>query len=376
MPPSHPPSPHTSHPHTPPIPTHLPSPHTPHPHIPRLPTLKKRREDHATDLEKFYDLVQKLEEHRSSLREKVEERTTELAERNSELDAAQGKIRTMKARIETQELTVDDVRRMDAERERAEEGAAAAARARADHAKGAWEGELEVRKAVERLREAAARYDELAGGLGLEGLVVDPGRAHEEGARGLLGGADLEGSVLASIRELKASYGERYSSAKQRMSALLDEEQACEEKRTECADRVKVSRFGSVGRGFTDGTLRMFFLCMRACVRMSSSFSKPTPPFPPRIRRERVPRSADFGGQGEESRGDPEAREGRAGGNPGGPPEGDRLHRDQDQLPPRPSGARGGHCQVPAAVHPARDAPAEEPGGARGPERGGSGRDQ
>merc|ERR1712161_169656 len=44
-----------------------------------------RREELATDLEKFHDLVEKLKEHKAALSEKIRERTISLKKRESSI---------------------------------------------------------------------------------------------------------------------------------------------------------------------------------------------------------------------------------------------------------------------------------------------------
>ena len=221
-------------------------------YLPRLPELKKRREDYATDLEKFYDLVKKLEEHKSALQTKVEERTAELTKSEEELQSITDRIGTLKNRVETQEVSVEDVRMMQNEKARVEERIANAAKSKSEMAKLTWEGEMELRGKFQELQDAVGKYNEAAskvllipetaenaGGERFE-IEVKQDQAHEDDLSHMLGGIDLEKSTKSSIRNLKRSYNDRFSDARQELSSLLDEQQTCEEAHTEAEDGLKI----------------------------------------------------------------------------------------------------------------------------------------
>lgn len=218
----------------------------------RLPELKQRRENYANDLEKFYDLVKKMEEHRSTLQAKVDERTAELAKSEEELQSITDRIGTLKNRVETQEVSVEDVRMMQNEKARVEERIATAAKSKSEMAKLTWEGEMELRGKFQELQDAVGKYNEAAskvllipetaenaGGERFE-IDVKQDQAHEDDLSHMFGGIDLEKSTMRSIRNLKRTYNDRFSNARQELSTLLDEQQACEEAHTEAEDGLKI----------------------------------------------------------------------------------------------------------------------------------------
>ena len=221
-------------------------------HTLRLPELKKRREDYATDLEKFYDLVKKLEEHKAALQTKVEERTVELDKNEKELESITGRIGQLKSKVETQEVSVEDVRIMQNEKARVEERIAAASKSKNEMAKLAWEGEMELRGKFQEMQDSVGKYNEMASKLLLIPETAENARgerfeielqqdyAQEDNLVNMFGGIDLENSIMCSIRNLKRTYSDRVSQSRQELSSMMDEQQVCEEAYTEVSDGVKI----------------------------------------------------------------------------------------------------------------------------------------
>lgn len=75
----------------------------------------KKREDYATDLEQFHDLLRQMDEHKTAMEQKVKERTTELAETNGKLDRMTTHINELKQAIQEQEFSVNDIHKMESE---------------------------------------------------------------------------------------------------------------------------------------------------------------------------------------------------------------------------------------------------------------------
>jgi kinetochore protein NDC80 len=80
-----------------------------------LPSYSKKRDDYATDLQQFHDLLRQMEEHKSALEMKVKERTTELSESNDKLALANNQLEKLKQTVNTQQLSVDDLRKLENE---------------------------------------------------------------------------------------------------------------------------------------------------------------------------------------------------------------------------------------------------------------------
>jgi hypothetical protein len=75
----------------------------------------KKREDYYAEVEQFKDLIRQMVEHKSTLEQKIKDRTSQLAETNVKLDKMTTHIDNLKQAIQEQEFSVDDIRRMEVE---------------------------------------------------------------------------------------------------------------------------------------------------------------------------------------------------------------------------------------------------------------------
>ena len=77
-----------------------------------LPLLQAREVDYEKDLVKFQQLVEQLERHKEQLEGKVAGREAELAQLDSSIGHINEELEALRTRINTQELSPDDVKRM------------------------------------------------------------------------------------------------------------------------------------------------------------------------------------------------------------------------------------------------------------------------
>jgi chromosome segregation ATPase len=80
-----------------------------------LPLYAKKKEDYCAEVEQFKDLIRQMFEHKSTLEQKIKDRTSQLADTNVKLDKMTTHIDNLKQAIQEQEFTVDDIRRMEVE---------------------------------------------------------------------------------------------------------------------------------------------------------------------------------------------------------------------------------------------------------------------
>ena len=80
-----------------------------------LPEQQKKRENYATDLEQFHDMVRQMEEHKSGLEQQVKDRTEQLADTNNRLDKMTTYIDNLKQTVKEQEFSVDDIYKLEGE---------------------------------------------------------------------------------------------------------------------------------------------------------------------------------------------------------------------------------------------------------------------
>ena len=80
-----------------------------------LPELEKRQEDLSSDLEKFHQLIEQLNDHKAALEKKVESRSAELDRNQVDLSAINERVAELKNAVAGQDLSAEDVRRMQGE---------------------------------------------------------------------------------------------------------------------------------------------------------------------------------------------------------------------------------------------------------------------
>jgi len=215
--------------------------------------LEKKREDYCTDLEKFSDLIRKLNEHKEASEQKVRDKTAELGRLESELAEADATVKKIRETIASQGITVDDARRLQSEKSRVEDSIAKAATAKQECSKALWELEMDLSRKVGELEAVTVQYNKKGTELQLfpesaknthgKKFFIDIEKKYSAEADQslLLGGVDLNGMVRPHLDALKGSALNRTAEKKQELSQSLDQEDVSEDALTEAADRVKVS---------------------------------------------------------------------------------------------------------------------------------------
>jgi len=206
-----------------------------------LPELEKRQEDLSSDLEKFHQLIEQLNEHKAALEKKVETRGAELERNETDLAAIHSRVAELKTAVSQQDLSAEDVRRMQGERARVEDGLERAIASKQEHSKNLWDAETELNKIVEELDAAASVFNSKAKELQMipetakysQGhrmtISIDKSKAAEEESTGLLGSVDIKAVVRPAIAQLKETVTGNMNSAKQELLNLLDQEEHAEE---------------------------------------------------------------------------------------------------------------------------------------------------
>ena len=216
----------------------------------RLPELFKKREDYATDLEQFQDLVRQMDEHKEALEQKVKERTAELKATNEQVDHMTSKIQVLKERVQGQELSVDDVRKMESEQLRVKEMLQRVSTQRQQCKKELWEAEAELSKLLEELDGVVDDYNTKLSELLL--VLDDPSGATkfklsvkkqhlESGDQSRLLGVDLYAEVRPYLSRTKSEMTSQMSRFRHELQESLDALDASEEAFTEALDKLKVS---------------------------------------------------------------------------------------------------------------------------------------
>jgi len=215
-----------------------------------LPELAKKREDYATDLEQFEDLVRQMDEHKEALEQKVKERTAELQNTNNEVERMTFKIKSLKERIQGQELSIEDIRKMESEQRRVTETLQRVSAQRQQYKEELWETEAELTKLLEGLDGLVDDYNTKLSELLL--VLDDPTRASkfkmsvkkqhlDSGDQSLLLGVDLQAEACPLLSRLKSQMSEQMARFRRELQDSLDALDASEEAFTEALDKLKVS---------------------------------------------------------------------------------------------------------------------------------------
>jgi kinetochore protein NDC80 len=133
----------------------------------QLPPKRTELELQMSDHAKLVDFVEKLEEHIATLQTKVKAKQEALGAERADCDAAKETIKTLKARVSTQELSADEAQRMIAEKGRLERNLNEATAYHQAMRQKAWEADMELGRCTEELERGIHAYTAQATALQL-----------------------------------------------------------------------------------------------------------------------------------------------------------------------------------------------------------------
>jgi kinetochore protein NDC80 len=195
-----------------------------------LPELEGKEKDYLKDLAKFQELVGQLEAHKEKLDSKVSDREQELQKILAAISGANQEIETLRGRVDTQELSPEDVKRMMAERDQLQQSQDQASKNRQILQRRVWESEMALRDRVQALEDSSRAYNGVA-----EDLKLVPHTARNAKGRvlhlevdvkakkrdGLLK-TDVRADILPALQELRAELMERTITLKNESLAEKD----------------------------------------------------------------------------------------------------------------------------------------------------------
>eukprot|EP00804_Cyclotella_cryptica_P023223 CCRYP_000416-RA/>CCRYP_000416-RA protein AED:0.05 eAED:0.05 QI:835/1/1/1/1/1/3/192/486 len=191
----------------------------------------KKREEYAIDIEKFLDLVSQLKEHQSELQTKVSTLTYEKSTMEHQIEELTQHIQQTRAIIATQELSVDDARKMERHKARLEDQLAQKKSVLEGHLNALKEANEKYVKCLELLTRSVQDYN--AKGVDLE-LIPETAknskgknleiRLNEDAAQSLEGlmGLDVRGKAVPHMKKVAEEYKKETIQGK-RQSADLNE---------------------------------------------------------------------------------------------------------------------------------------------------------
>jgi kinetochore protein NDC80 len=214
-----------------------------------LKELVEKRNSYATDLEQFQDLIQQMDEHVAMLNQKKEDRTKDLEETNEKLAKVTAHVKELKEKITNQELSVEDVKKIQNERKGVEEATDRAIALRDERRSALWEIESEVERLWNEIESLVCDYNSTLGELNLLPLVsseevemkavLDKNSVLDSDPTKLLG-VDLHGVVQNALSSFREEYTTMSSDCKWKYQESLDNLEQSEEAFTEAMERNRI----------------------------------------------------------------------------------------------------------------------------------------
>eukprot|EP00978_Attheya_sp_CCMP212_P041454 scaffold237949_cov54-Attheya_sp.AAC.9 len=217
-----------------------------------LPSMEKKREALAVDLEKFHSLVAQMENHKATCNQNVEERTAEFKRHDEELEQVTSRVDILKEKLKTQTFSVDDVRKMQNQKERIMDSIERVSNSKQAYNKAKWEREMEFSNLLEQLEALVIKYNSEGKELALipesaknaQGkrflIEIDKANAHEVDQSKFLGGVDVQNAAKKSISELKTKYVEQTAEVKREFLELQDKLESSKKLSKELLDGIDI----------------------------------------------------------------------------------------------------------------------------------------
>ena len=209
----------------------------------------QKREEYAKDIEKYLSLVSQMKEYQSELQTKVNSLAEEKAVMESSMDETSANIDRLKSIIGSQELTIDDVRKMERQKIRLEEQCEQKKTALEGHVNALKETEQKYTQCIALLNTAVEEYNSKARGLELipdkaknangEKIEIQLSEKKGESLEGLLG-LDIQG-VLTHVKKVADGYGKETKEEKKRMNELKERMIILEAESDELEHEIDVS---------------------------------------------------------------------------------------------------------------------------------------
>lgn len=212
----------------------------------------EKQEEYATDIEKFLNLIQTLEDHKAELTNKVETLTMEKSTMEAEMEDCAKTIQKLKDTIGSQELSQEDVRRMNREKDRLDVQIEKQNDILNGHLNMLKEAEEKWSSCFQLLERTVQEYNSKATDLELipetskhaKGkkleVILDQGSA-AEGIVQLMGGVDVAGAAKSHVEKFVKTYDREISTEKRRMMELKENAEAVESSGADLAENIDVS---------------------------------------------------------------------------------------------------------------------------------------
>jgi kinetochore protein NDC80 len=214
-----------------------------------MPILQQKLSDYMKDREKFEQHVRSLVEHRDQLNAKTAAREAELEKLAMSVGALNGEIQTLKDKIATQELSPEDVKRMQAEHGQLQQSLEAASEQRQANQRKVWELEMQLRDRVQGLDDTGKQYNSVA-----EDLKLVPSTARNARGKHLaievdtrakrredLLRTDVHKDILPTLQGLKLELSENTTALKSELLTESESNEEVESGLTELTEQLRVA---------------------------------------------------------------------------------------------------------------------------------------
>lgn len=211
--------------------------------------LVKKRDSYATDLEQFHDLINQMDQHVAKLNQRKNDQSEEFEETNKKLETIVSKVQKIKESIDQQELSLEDVQKMQNERKGVEEAIERANTLKDQRRSALWEIESEIESCWNKIESFVSDYNANTGDLkilpivsqkGVEMTAVIDKDATLDSDPSKLLRVDLSEIVQPTLKSCDEEYSTMTSEAKWKYQEALDNLEKSEEMFTEALERNRI----------------------------------------------------------------------------------------------------------------------------------------
>ena len=199
----------------------------------------------ATDLEKFHDLVQRLNEHKLTLTETVKSRTEEFERISESIVEKKKNNKDLEDILNSQELSVDDVRRLEEDRMQLELEIEDTLRIRREFESAYLNEDMKLKTKMECLEVDVLAYCSKVRELGhldqLKNINLQKSSNFEDDVN-LLFGVDVKDNLLPGLKAMKDGIVDDTARTKREHFSLMDKHEESEEALSEITDAIKVNK--------------------------------------------------------------------------------------------------------------------------------------
>ena len=218
----------------------------------RLSEAQHKQEEYATNIEKFLNLIQTLNDHKAELTNKVETLTIEKSTTEQEMEDYSTKIAQLRQTINSQELSQEDVRRMEREKTRVEEQISKQSSVLEGQVAALKEAQEKWCAIYQLLEQKVKEYN----GQGKQLELIPKNAKHAkgnnfevkldkkkavEGMVNMMGGVDVEGVVKPHVEKLAKGYESETVNEKSRMVEVKESIESTESSNDQLMEDIDVS---------------------------------------------------------------------------------------------------------------------------------------